>query len=147
MSISKLTTTVEKDRKLRSCVSVGLLFVIILFLPSQAYAIDFPTITGISATDGPVTIAIKIIALIVKAVIYLIFAAAFIASAYVALTTLLQMAKDRDNAGDLVGKLMASLFVIVLVWWFADQGEQAADDLKDIQLSYLEVTTSYSGNA
>ena len=55
------------------------------------------------------------------------------------MTTLLKMAKDRENAGDLVGRLMASLFVIVMVWWFADQGEQAADDLKDIQLSYVEV--------
>lgn len=112
---------------------------VIVLMPSQAYAIDFPTITGISATDDPITIGIKIAALILKAVIFVIFASAFVAAAYVAVTTLLKMAKDRENAGDLVGRLMASLFVIVIVWWFADQGEQAADDLKDIQLSSVEI--------
>lgn len=111
---------------------------VILLIPSQAHAIDFPTITGISPTDDPITIGIKLAALIIKAVIFVIFASAFVAAAYVAVTTLLKMAKDRENAGDLVGRLMASLFVIVLVWWFSDQGEQAADDLSDIQLSYVE---------
>lgn len=119
-------------------------FVIVL-MPSQAYAIDFPTITGINATDDPITIGIKIAALIFKAIIFVIFASAFIAAAYVAVTTLLKMAKDRENAGDLVGRLMASLFVIIMVWWFADQGEQAADDLKDIQLSSVEIVNIDSG--
>ena len=126
----------------RSWLPLLLALAVLTLIPSQAYAIDFPTITGISPTDGPVTIAIKIASLIFKAIVYLIFAAAFIAAAYVALSTLLQMAKDRDNAADLVGKLVASLFIIVLVWWFADQGEQAADDLKDIQLSYIETDQS-----
>ncbi len=115
-----------------------LTIVVIALMPSQAYAIDFPAITGINATDDPITIGIKIAALIFKAIIFVIFVAAFVAAAYVAVTTLLKMAKDRENAGDLVGRLMAALFVIVMVWWFADQGEQAADDLKDIQLSFMD---------
>lgn len=118
---------------------IVLLCVVIVLMPSQAYAIDFPTITGISPNDDPITIGIKIAALIFKAIIFVIFASAFVAAAYVAVTTLLKMAKDRENAGDLVGRLMASLFVIVIVWWFADQGEQAADDLKDVQLSSIQV--------
>jgi hypothetical protein len=124
---------------------IVLLCVVIALMPSQAYAIDFPTITGISATDDPITIGIKIAALIFKAIIFVIFASAFIAAAYVAVTTLLKMAKDRENAGDLVGRLMASLFVIIMVWWFADQGEQAADDLKDIQLSSVAIVNIDSG--
>lgn len=124
---------------------IVLMCFVIVLMPSQAYAIDFPTITGINATDDPITIGIKIAALIFKAIIFVIFASAFIAAAYVAVTTLLKMAKDRENAGDLVGRLMASLFVIIMVWWFADQGEQAADDLKDIQLSSVEIVNIDSG--
>ena len=122
-----------------SWIPIVLTILVIALMPSQAYAIDFPAITGINATDDPITIGIKIAALIFKAIIFVIFVSAFVAAAYVAVTTLLKMAKDRENACDLVGRLMASLFVIVMVWWFADQGEQAADDLKDIQLSYVEV--------
>ena len=138
MIISKPNIKSYMLNSISSWLPIALIFSVIVLMPSQAYAIDFPTITGISPTDGPITIAIKIGALILKGIIYFIFTAAFVAAAYVALTTLFQMAKDRDNAGDLVGKLMASLFVIVIVWWFADQGEQAADELKDIQLSYIE---------
>jgi len=112
---------------------------VVALMPSQAYAIDFPTITGISPNDDPITIGIKIAALIFKAIVFVIFVAAFVAAAYVAVTTLLKMANDRENAGEQVGKLAFSLFVIIVVWWFADQGEQAADDLKDIQLSYVEI--------
>jgi len=122
-----------------SWLPVVLMIVVIALIPSQAYAIDFPAITGINANDDPITIGIKIAALIFKAIIFVIFVSAFVAAAYVAVTTLLKMAKDRENAGDLVGRLMASLFVIVMVWWFADQGEDAADQLKDIKLSYVEV--------
>jgi len=137
-----ISTLIFKDIGLKpppSWLPVVVVVLLIALMPSQAYAIDFPTITGINATDDPITIGIKIAALIFKAIIFVIFASAFIAAAYVAVTTLLKMAKDRENAGDLVGRLMASLFVIIMVWWFADQGEQAADDLKDIQLSYFEI--------
>jgi hypothetical protein len=126
--------------RIPSWLPIALTIVVIALMPSQAYAIDFPTITGISPTDDPITIGIKIAALIFKAIIFVIFVAAFVAAAYVAVTTLLKMANDRENAGEQVGKLAFSLFVIIVVWWFADQGEQAADDLKDIQLSYVEVS-------
>lgn len=142
-----IPTTTFKHFGLRpppSWLPLVLVCVVIALMPSQAYAIDFPTITGINATDDPITIGIKIAALIFKAIIFVIFASAFIAAAYVAVTTLLKMAKDRENAGDLVGRLMASLFVIIMVWWFADQGEQAADDLKDIQLSSVEIVNTES---
>ncbi len=130
------------SRQLTSWLPILLMCIIIMLMQSHAYAIDFPTIAGINANDDPITIGIKIAALIFKAIIFLIFAAAFVAAGYVAITTLLKMAKDRENAGDLVGRLMASLFVIVMVWWFADQGEQAADDLKDIQLSSVEIVNT-----
>lgn len=139
MTISILTFKHFGLRQPPTWLPIVLLCVVIVLMPSQAYAIDFPTITGISPNDDPITIGIKIAALIFKAIIFVIFASAFVAAAYVAVTTLLKMAKDRENAGDLVGRLMASLFVIVIVWWFADQGEQAADDLKDVQLSSIQV--------
>ena len=139
MITPKPTFNANVLNRLPSWLVLALTVVVILLMPSQVFAIDFPTITGIAATDDPITIGIKLAALILKAVIFVIFASAFVAAAYVAVTTLLKMAKDRENAGDLVGRLMASLFVIVIVWWFADQGEQAADDLKDIQLSYIEI--------
>ena len=139
MFISTSTTNCLGSKPASSWVPIVLTVLVIALMPSQAYAIDFPAITGINATDDPITIGIKIASLIFKAIIFVIFVSAFVAAAYVAVTTLLKMAKDRENAGDLVGRLMASLFVIVMVWWFADQGEQAADDLKDIQLSFVEV--------
>lgn len=139
MITPKPTFNANVLNRLPSWLVLALTVVVIFLMPSQVFAIDFPTITGIAATDDPITIGIKLAALILKAVIFVIFASAFVAAAYVAVTTLLKMAKDRENAGDLVGRLMASLFVIVIVWWFADQGEQAADDLKDIQLSYIEI--------
>ena len=61
---------------------------VVALMPSQAYAIDFPTITGISPNDDPITIGIKIAALIFKAIVFVIFVAAFVAAAYVAVTTL-----------------------------------------------------------
>ena len=142
MIIPKPTFRTNGLNQLPSWLVLALTVAVILLMPSQAYAIDFPTITGIAATDDPITIGIKLAALILKAVIFVIFASAFVAAAYVAVTTLLKMAKDRENAGDLVGRLMASLFVIVIVWWFADRGEEAADQLKDIQLSHVEIYNS-----
>ena len=144
MNIPTLTFNNIGLRQPPSWLPVVLVFVVIALMPSQAYAIDFPAITGINANDDPITIGIKIAALIFKAIIFVIFVSAVVAAAYVAVTTLLKMAKDRENAGDLVGRLMASLFVIIMVWWFADQGEQAADDLKDIQLSSIEVVNTDS---
>lgn len=142
MTIPKLTCTALRLSSISSWLIIISIFAVITVMPSQAYAIDFPAITGIAATDDPITIGIKLAALIFKAIIFVIFVSAFVAAAYVAVTTLLKMVKDRENAGDLVGKLMAAIFVIVIVWWFADQGEQAADELKDVQLSHVETVNT-----
>jgi len=55
-----------------SWIPIVLTILVFALMPSQAYAIDFPTITGINATDDPITIGIKIAALIFKAIIFVI---------------------------------------------------------------------------
>ena len=87
-----------------------------------------PTFTGVTATD-PIGIFLQVAAIFIKGIVYLIFAFSFVAGAYVAITTLMKMVKDRDTAADLLGRLLASLAVVIICYWFLDQGEEAAKEL------------------
>ncbi len=106
-------------------------------IPEQAHAISFPNIPGVSANDDPITIIAKVGAFILKVVIFIIFAAVFVIAAYVLVSTLAQMVRDRTTAGDLIGRLAASLVVVVLSFWFLSEGEKAADQLKDVKITAL----------
>lgn len=110
-----------------------------LLIPEQAHAITFPNIPGVSANDDPITIIAKVGAFILKVVIFIIFAAVFVIAAYVLMSTLAQMVRDRSTAGDLIGRLAASLVVVVLSFWFLSEGEKAADQLKDVKITALTV--------
>ena len=125
-----------------------LLAMMIALIPINAHAIDFPTIPGVPANSDPITMIVKVSAFIFKAVLYIILVASFAVGAYVAISTLIKMVKDRDNAGDLVGRLMASIVVVIVSYWFLSEGEKAADELSNITVSVYEVieqhTHSYS---
>ena len=104
----------------------------LLFIPELAHAeIKLPTFTGVTATD-PIGIFLQVAAIFIKGIVYLIFAFSFVAGAYVAITTLMKMVKDRDTAADLLGRLLASLAVVIICYWFLDQGEEAAKELDGI---------------
>ena len=122
-----------------ACVLLAILFAAFTSMP--AMAIDFPAIPGVSANDDPITILVKVAAFIMKAVVYIIFVAVFAVGAYVAIATLLKMIKDRENAADLVGKLMASVVVVVVCYWFLAEGEKAADALRDVRLTEQSISS------
>ena len=114
-----------------------------LFVPETAMAITFPNIPGVAAGSDPVTILAKLAAYIFKVAVYVLFVAAFAVGAYVAIATLLRMVKDRDNASDLVGKLLASVAVVVICYWFLAEGEKAADDLAKVKISHIVVVDQH----
>jgi len=132
----KSTIELKKHKSLLLfCLAAVSIVVFALVAPEQAHAIDFPNIPGVSANDDPITIIAKVAAFILKVVIFMIFAAVFVIAAYVLVSTLAQMIKDRTTAGDLIGRLAASLVVVVLSFWFLSEGEKAADQLKDLKLA------------
>jgi len=132
-----LTKSQKLKTSLWMVITAASIAVTLLIIPEQAYAIDFPNIPGVSANDDPITIIAKVGAFILKVVIFIIFAAVFVIAAYVLVSTLAQMVRDRTTAGDLIGRLAASLVVVVLSFWFLSEGEKAADQLKDVRISVI----------
>lgn len=138
------TPTRSKTRKtsILLALAAASIAVLALVMPEQAHAIDFPNIPGVGANDDPITIIAKVGAFILKVIIFIIFAAVFVIAAYVLVSTLAQMVKDRTTAGDLIGRLAASLVVVVLSFWFLSEGEKAADALKDVKITQSAVSDS-----
>jgi len=106
-----------------------------LVSPEQAHALDFPALPGITDADDPITVIAKIGAYIILLVVFALFATMFVTAAYVMVTTLWRMIRDKDAAGELIIRLAGSLIVVVVSYWFLDQGESAAEALRDINFA------------
>lgn len=122
----------------------ALLCAVALISPDMAHAqagggFQAPTIPGAAVGDDPITAFAKFLAFALKVIVYVLLVGAFVAAAYLAVSSLFSMISERNATGEMIGKLLGGVVGAIAAIWFLTQADSAITQLKGATAQHIEV--------